>query len=55
MGVDFTFALAVGVGFAGGVDGQLLQLLFSRPGPQNLFPVLDPFEVGLPLPVGVVA
>ena len=51
---SLTIALAVVVGLAARVDGQLFQLLVLRPGPQELLPVLDPLEVGLTL-VGVRA
>ena len=51
---ELTVALAFVVGFAARVDGQLFQLLLSRPRSQELLPDLDPLEVGLTL-VGVRA
>jgi hypothetical protein len=50
---EFTIALAVVSDFAGRVDGQLLEFLFNRPRPQDLFPLLDPLQVRLALFVGL--
>ena len=48
-----TIALALVVGLARRVDGQLLQLLLDGPSPECLLALLDPLEVGLPLTIGV--
>ena len=48
-------ALALLVLLAAGVDGQLLQLLISRPLSDRLLPLLDPLQVALPLLVPILS
>ena len=45
-------ALALVSDLARRVDGQLFQFLVDGPAANGLFPLLDPLQVGLPLPTG---
>ena len=45
-------ALALVADLARRVDGQLFQFLVDGPAANGLFPLLDPLQVGLPLPTG---